>query len=404
MSKTILLIGSFDTKGEDYAFVRERILARGHGVLTLDTGVLGETDLFSVDIGAAAVAAAGGGNLAALRAKGDRGEAMKVMCRGAEVMTARLHANSRFDAALGLGGSGGASVIAPAMRALPLGLPKVLVSTVASGDTSPYVGLADITMIPSVVDVAGVNRISETIYTAAAGSFCGMLEMNYSAARASRPIIAASMFGQTTPCVTRCRDALVAEGYEVLVFHGSGTGGRTMERMVEQGYVTGVLDITTTEWADELCGGTFSAGPDRLAAPGRAGIAHLIVPGCVDMVNFGPPETVPERYAGRTLYESKPTVTLMRTTPEENTRIGAIFAEKANAALGKVAFLLPLRGLSVLDSDGGTFWSPEADGALFDAIKASLRPSIPVVELNAHINDEAFSHRAVAMLLELMAE
>ena len=404
MSKTILLIGSFDTKGEDYGFVRERILARGHEVLTLDTGVLGETDLFSVDIGAAAVAAAGGGNLAALRAKGDRGEAMKVMCRGAEVVIARLHANSRFDAVLGLGGSGGASVIAPAMRALPLGLPKILVSTVASGDTSPYVGLADITMIPSVVDVAGVNRISETIYTAAAGAICGMLEMDYSATGTSRPIIAASMFGQTTPCVTRCRDTLTAEGYEVLVFHGSGTGGRTMERMVEQGYVAGVLDITTTEWADELCGGAFSAGPDRLTAPGRAGIAHLIVPGCVDMVNFGPPETVPERYAGRILYESKPTVTLMRTTPEENARIGTIFAEKANAALGKVAFLLPLQGLSVLDSDGGPFWSPEADGALFDAIKASLHPSIPVVEFDAHINDEVFSQKAVAMLLELMAE
>ncbi len=404
MSKTILLIGSFDTKGEDYAFVRERILARGHEVLTLDTGVLGETNLFLVDVGAAAVAAAGGGNLAALRAKGDRGEAMKVMCRGAEVVIARLHANSRFDAVLGLGGSGGASVIAPAMRALPLGLPKILVSTVASGDTSPYVGLADITMIPSVVDVAGVNRISETIYTAAAGAICGMLEMDYSATGTSRPIIAASMFGQTTPCVTRCRDTLTAEGYEVLVFHGSGTGGRTMERMVEQGYVAGVLDITTTEWADELCGGAFSAGPDRLTAPGRAGIAHLIVPGCVDMVNFGPPETVPERYAGRILYESKPTVTLMRTTPEENARIGTIFAEKANAALGKVAFLLPLQGLSVLDSDGGPFWSPEADGALFDAIKASLHPSIPVVEFDAHINDEVFSQKAVAMLLELMAE
>ena len=404
MSKTILLIGSFDTKGEDYAFVRERILARGHEVLTLDTGVLGETNLFLVDVRAAAVARAGGGNLAALRAKGDRGEAMKVMCRGAEVVIARLHANSRFDAVLGLGGSGGASVIAPAMRALPLGLPKILVSTVASGDTSPYVGLADITMIPSVVDVAGVNRISETIYTAAAGAICGMLEMDYSATGTSRPIIAASMFGQTTPCVTRCRDTLTAEGYEVLVFHGSGTGGRTMERMVEQGYVAGVLDITTTEWADELCGGAFSAGPDRLTAPGRAGIAHLIVPGCVDMVNFGPPETVPERYAGRILYESKPTVTLMRTTPEENARIGTIFAEKANAALGKVAFLLPLQGLSVLDSDGGPFWSPEADGALFDAIKASLHPSIPVVEFDAHINDEVFSQKAVAMLLELMAE
>ena len=399
----VLLIGSFDTKGEDYAFVRERILARGHAVLTLDTGVLGETDLFPVDIEAAAVAAAGGGDLAALRAAGDRGEAMKAMCRGAEAVTTALHAEGRFDAVLGLGGSGGASVIAPAMRALPVGLPKVLVSTVASGDTSPYVGLADITMIPSVVDVAGVNRISETIYSAAAGAVCGMVETDYAATDSSKPIIAASMFGQTTPCVTRCRDALAAEGYEVLVFHGSGTGGRTMERMVDQGYVAGVLDITTTEWADELCGGAFNAGPDRLAAPGRAGIAHLIVPGCVDMVNFGPPETVPARYGGRSFYESKPTVTLMRTTVEENARLGAIFAEKANAATGKVAFLLPLHGLSVLDSEGGAFWSPEADGALFDAIKANLRADIPVVELDAHINDEAFSQKAVTMLLELMA-
>jgi uncharacterized protein (UPF0261 family) len=404
VAKIILLIGSFDTKGEDYAFVRERILARGHGLLTLDTGVLGETDLFPVDIEAAAVAAAGGGDLAALREAHDRGEAMKVMCLGAEAVTTKLHAEGRFDAVLGLGGSGGASVIAPAMRALPVGLPKALVSTVASGDTSPYVGLADITMMPSVVDVAGVNRISETIYTAAAGAVCGMVETDYAASGGSKPIIAASMFGQTTPCVTRCRDALAAEGYEVLVFHGSGTGGRTMERMVEQGYVAGVLDITTTEWADELCGGAFSAGPDRLAAPGRAGIAHLIVPGCVDMVNFGPPETVPARYAGRTFYDSKPTVTLMRTTVEENARIGTIFADKANAAAGKVAFLLPLRGLSVLDSEGGAFWSPEADGALFDAIKANLRGDIPVVELDAHINDEAFSEKAVAMLRELMAE
>ncbi len=403
MKKTILMIGSFDTKAEDYAFVRDLIAARGHAVLALNTGVLGTTDRFPVDVEADKVAANGGGDLAALRDKQDRGEAIKVMCLGAAAVTTEMYAQGRFDAMLGLGGSGGANVIAPAMRALPVGVPKVLVSTVASGDTAPYVGLKDVTMIPSVVDVAGVNRISEKIYKEAVGAVCGMAEMDYASSAEQKPIIAASMFGQTTPCVTRCKEELTAKGYEVLVFHASGTGGKTMEGMVDEGYVAGVLDITTTEWSDELLGGMFSAGPTRLEAPGRAGVAHLIVPGCVDMVNFGPPQTVPEQFSGRTLYESKPTVTLMRTTAEENARIGEIFAEKANASKGKVAFLLPLRGLSVLDSEGGAFWSPEADLALFRAIKENVRGDIPVVELDAHINDEAFSRRAVAILMDLMA-
>ncbi len=403
MKKTILMIGSFDTKAEDYAFARDLIAARGHAVLALNTGVLGTTDRFPVDVEADKVATRGGGDLAALRDKRDRGEAMKVMCLGATAVTGDLYAQGKFDAVLGLGGSGGANVIAPAMRALPVGVPKVLVSTVASGDTAPYVGLKDVTMIPSVVDVAGVNRISEKIYKEAVGAVCGMAEMDYSSSGERKPIVAASMFGQTTPCVTRCKEELTAKGYEVLVFHASGTGGKTMESMVDEGYVEGVLDVTTTEWADELMGGVFTAGPTRLEAPGRAGVAHLIVPGCVDMVNFGPPETVPEKYNDRTFYESKPTVTLMRTSAEENARIGEMFAEKANASKGKVGFLLPLRGLSVLDSEGGAFWSPEADSALFRAIKENVRGDIPVVELDAHINDEEFSRKAVAMLMDLMA-
>jgi uncharacterized protein (UPF0261 family) len=403
VKKTILMIGSFDTKAEDFAFVRDLIGARGHAVLALNTGVLGTTDRFPVDIEADKVATSGGGDLAALRAKRDRGEAIKVMCLGAAAVTGELYARGKFDAVLGLGGSGGSSVIAPAMRALPVGVPKVLVSTIASGDTAPYVGLKDVTMIPSVVDVAGINRISEKIYKEAVGAVCGMAEMDYASSGERKPIVAASMFGQTTPCVTRCKEELAAKGYEVLVFHASGTGGKTMESMVDEGYVEGVLDITTTEWADELMGGMFTAGSTRLEAPGRARIAHLIVPGCVDMVNFGPPETVPAKYEGRELYESKPTVTLMRTTVEENARIGEVFADKANASKGKVAFLLPLRGLSVLDSEGGAFWSPEADSALFGAIKENARGDIPVVELDAHINDEAFSRKAVAMLMDLMA-
>jgi uncharacterized protein (UPF0261 family) len=210
------------------------------------------------------------------------------------------------------------------------------------------------------------------------------------------------MFGNTTPCVDRCRHVLTQKGYEVVVFHCTGTGGRTMESLVDEGHIAAVLDITTTEWADELCGGILSAGPTRLDAPGKACIPHLIAPGCVDMVNFGGRQTVPERYQDRKFYEWGPSVTLMRTNVEENARMGRIMADKANAAKGPVAFLIPLKGVSKLDAPGELFWWPEANRAMFDAIKTNLKPGIAVVELDCNINDPAFADTAVKMLMDMI--
>jgi uncharacterized protein (UPF0261 family) len=404
MAKTILMLGAFDTKGEEYAFLREQILAQGHRVVSMNTGVMGSTDLFPVEIPAEEVAAAGNGDLAALRQKKDRGEAMKIMSAGAAARVAALYQSDPFDGIVGMGGTGGSSVVTAAMRALPVGVPKVCVSTAASGDTSAYVGSKDITMIPSIVDVAGLNRISRIIFTQAAGAISGMASASVPEAGEDKPIITASMFGNTTDAVNAARAALTDKGYEVFVFHATGTGGKTMESLIREGLVDAVLDITTTEWADTICGGVFDAGPERLSAAGEMGIPHLIVPGCVDMANFGGMGTVPQKYkdAGRLFYEWNPSVTLMRTNAEENRQMGEIFAQKANAAKGPVAFLIPLRGVSILDGDGQLFEDRAADQAMFDAIKANLRADIPVVEMDANINDPAFSAKAVEMMLALI--
>jgi len=402
--KRICLIGAFDTKGAEYAFIRQRILAEGNEVITINIGIMGTTDLFPVDIEADAVARAGGGDLAELREKKDRGEAMKVMCAAAPVIVRKMYDEGTIDGIIGMGGTGGTTVVTAAMRALPVGIPKVCVSTAASGNVSAYVGTKDITMIPSIVDVAGINRISKIIFSRAVGAVCGMVAVEIPENTGDKPVITASMFGNTTECVNDCMDLLSAQGYEVLVFHATGAGGKTMENLIREGLVDAVLDITTTEWADTICGGVFDAGPERLDAAGTAGIPHLIVPGCVDMANFGSMDTVPERYknAGRQFYEWNPSVTLMRTNREENIKMGAIFAEKANAASGPVAFLLPLNGVSILDGEGQLFCDREVDTAMFEAIKANLRPDIPLVELNNNINDSEFSEKAVEMLLDLI--
>ena len=404
MNKMILMIGAFDTKGAEYAFMREQILARGHKVLTVNTGVLGQTDIFPVDISAEEIAQAGQADLASLRKNKDRGEAMKAMVAGASVVARRLLDERGFDGMIGMGGTGGTTVVSAAMRALPVGVPKVCVSTAASGDTSAYVGTKDICMIPSIVDVAGINRISRIILTRAVGAIGGMVESEVPESGEDKPIIAASMFGNTTECVDACRKSLSEKGYEVLVFHATGTGGKTMEALVREGLVDAVLDITTTEWADTVCGGVFDAGPDRLSAAGQTGTPHLIVPGCVDMANFGGPETVPQKYrdAKRTFYEWNPSVTLMRTNVDENRRMGEVFAEKANAAQGPVAILIPLAGVSILDGDGQPFHDRQADQAMFDAIKANIRKGIEVVEMDVNINEPAFAAKAVEMMLKLI--
>jgi len=404
--KTICLIGAFDTKGSEYAFVREQILARGHDVLTVNTGVMGSTDLFPVDVEADKAAVAGGGSIEQLRKKKDRGEAMKIMCAGAAETIKSLYDDGKIDGIIGMGGTGGTTVATSAMRVLPLGMPKVCVSTVASGDVGVYVGTSDITMIPSIVDVAGINRVSRIIFSRAAGAICGMVEAEIPESEDHKPVIAASMFGNTTECVNACMGELSAKGYEILVFHANGTGGRTMESLVKEGVVEAVLDITTTEWADTVCGGVFDAGPERLDAAGQMGIPHLIVPGCIDMANFGGMDTVPEKYkkAKRIFYEWNPSVTLMRTNKEENEQMGKVFAQKANAAKGPVAFLIPLRGVSILDGKGERFCDWETDKVMFDALTSSVREGITVVEMDNNINDPEFSAKAVSMMLGLIEQ
>jgi uncharacterized protein (UPF0261 family) len=400
----IVVVGAFDSKGAEYKFLLDAIAREGARTTTVNFGILGSTDLFKVDVEAAEVARAGGGDLNSLRAQADRGAAMKIMAAGAAVAAKRLYDDGKLGGIIGMGGSGGSSVITAAMRALPTGVPKVCVTTVAGGDVHAFVGTKDVTLIPSVVDVAGLNRISRTIYTRAAGAIVGMVRATPPPSIDDRPVVAASMFGNTTQCVDSCRELLEAAGHEVLTFHATGVGGRTMESLIDEGFVDACLDITTTEWADQLCGGVFSAGEDRLSAPGRRGIPHLIVPGCIDMVNFGPPETVPQKYrdAGRKFYEWNPAVTLMRTNVEENRRLGEIFAEKANVATGPVAVLIPRQGVSILDGDGQFFCDRQADEAMFTTLRERLRPKISFVEINANINDAIFAKQAVDMMLQLI--
>ena len=400
MPKTIALIGALDTKGEEFAFVKAALLRRGHQTLVIDTGVIGEPQL-TPDISADAVATAGGTTLHTLRQQADRGQAIESMARGAASIASQLHAAGKIDGILGMGGSAGTAIGTAAMRALPVGFPKLMVSTLASGDTAPYVGVSDIAMLPAVVDVAGVNRISARIFANAAGAMSGMVETEPPAI-SEKPLIAASMFGNTTQLVDQCRKLLEAQGYEVLVFHATGTGGKIMESLIDAGYINGVLDVTTTEWADELVGGMLTAGPTRLDAAARRGIPQVIAPGCLDMVNFWARNTVPEQFANRQFYVWNPNVTLMRTTPAENAELGRILAEKANRSTAPVAFYLPLQGVSVLDSPGGEFWQPQANQALFAAIKQTVRADIPVYELDNNINDVAFAQAVVQKLLEFL--
>ena len=401
-SKTIAVLAALDTKAPEARFIAEVIKQRGHLPLMIDTGVLKDPQE-SADVPSRELAAAGGVDLEALRRTGDKALAMDVMVRGAAVVAANLYATGRFHGVIGIGGSAGTAIGSSAMRALPLGIPKLLVSTMAAGDVRSYVGNKDITMTYSVVDIAGLNRISARVLANAAGGIVGMVETELPL-RKDRPLVGASMFGNTTACVDRARQLMEAAGFEVLVFHATGAGGATMESLIVDGYLDGVLDLTTTEWADELCGGMCSAGPTRLDAAGNAGIPQVVAPGCLDMVNFGSYDAVPARYRERKLYRWNPNVTLMRTNVIENGRLGIILAEKINRSVGPVTVLLPLGGLSQLDSEGGAFWWPEADQALFDAVRQHLRADIPIIELPVNINDRLFADRAAQTILAMMAQ
>lgn len=401
MPKPVVIVGALDTKGAEFAFVRNLIQAQGLETIVVDFGVLGEPS-FVPDIDNDAVARAGGSTIADLRSSADKTLAMRTMTTGLARVVADLHAQGRLGGILGMAGSGGTAIATAAMRELPTGVPKVMVSTVAAGDIGPYVGSKDITMMPSVVDVAGINRISRDIYTNAAAAIAGMVAQPPAPAGTDKPLITASMFGNTTPCINHARELLEGAGYEVLVFHATGAGGKTMETVLADGYAMANLDLTTTELADEVCGGFLSAGPDRLMAAARRGVPTVLAPGCVDMANFWAIETVPADLRSRLLYEWNPNVTLMRTNVEENRRIGALIAHAANESAGPVAILLPLQGVSQLDSPGGAFWDPDADGACYAAIKENLKPGIRVVELDCNINDPVFAETAVKMLMELL--
>jgi uncharacterized protein (UPF0261 family) len=386
---TIALLGTMDSKGVEHAFVAEQIRARGHKTLIIDLGTGGLPQI-APDITREEVARIAGIDLAALIAKHDRGEAVAAMSQAAPAILTKLQAEGRIDGVISLGGGGGTAIATAGMRALPLGFPKLMVSTLASGNTAQYVGVKDIVMMPSIVDVAGLNRLSRVVLTRAAGAICGMVEAVVPKAE-DKPIIVASMFGNTTDCVQHAKALLEAAGYEVLVFHATGIGGRTMESLIESGLVAGVLDVTTTEWADELVGGFLGAGPTRLEAAARRGVPAIVTPGCLDMVNFHAPETVPAKFASRTFYKHNPQVTLMRTNAAECAELGRILAEKVNLSTGPVTVLLPKKAISIISAPGQPFHDPAADAALFDAIRKHLRKDIPIIELDCTINDPAFA-------------
>lgn len=400
MTKTVIIAGALDTKGQEFALVKALIEQEGLQTLVIDFGVMGEPTL-PPDISRAEVAQAGGGDLTRLSSGDHKDEAMETMANGLAVVVRKLHEEGKVDGIISMGGSGGTSLATTAMRVLPVGLPKLMVSTIGGGDVSAYAGTKDITFMPSVVDVAGINSISRVIYANAAGAIAGMVKVDAPPGDA-KPLVAASMFGNTTTAVDHARALIEADGYEVLVFHATGTGGKTMEDLIADGYIVGSLDITTTELADHVCGGVFSAGAERCLAASRAGIPAVIVPGCVDMANFGSVETMPEAYRRRNLYKWNPNVTLLRTNVEENVKIGEMIAAAANAATAPVAVVLPLKGVSMLDSEGGQFWDPKADGACFEAIKQNLSAGIPVIELEYNINDPEFSGKVAETLLEML--
>jgi uncharacterized protein (UPF0261 family) len=407
---TVVLVGTLDTKGAEYHWVAGRLRRHGVEVVVVDTGVgVGASFAGPVAVAAADVAGAAGASVEQLRAANDRGAAVAAMGEGAAVVLGRLFDAGRLDAVLALGGSGGSSIAARAVRDLPVGLPKVIVSTMAAGDVSPYVGASDVTMMYSVVDIAGVNQVSRAVLGNAAAGAAAMARA-YAERRADpsgegsqRPLVAASMFGVTTPAVDAARERLDELGYEVLVFHATGSGGRALEALGRSGMLAGVLDLTTTELADDLVGGVLTAGPDRLTAAASAGLPQVVSLGALDMVNFGPRDTVPERFADRTFFVHNPTVTLMRTTAEENAELGRRLGAKLAAATGPTALVLPRGGVSALDADGMPFHDRPADAALFAAVLDAVRGSaVTVVDEDAHINDKGLAVRAADLLHDLI--
>jgi uncharacterized protein (UPF0261 family) len=397
---TVVLLGTLDTKGHEYAYLRDRVREQGVDVLLVDAGVFDPQ--VEPDVSREEVAAAAGEGAGALADAGDRGAAVEAMARGAAEIVKRLHAEGRLDGIAAVGGSGNSSIAGIAMRELPVGVPKLIVSTVASGDTRPYVGASDVTMTYSVVDIAGINQISSQILSNAAGAIAGMVRAQAPPLPETKPLVTASMFGVTTPSVTTARERLEELGYEVLVFHQTGTGGQSMEELMRAGFIAGSLDVTATELADELVGGVLPAHAKRLEVAGELGLPQVVSLGALDMVNFGPKESVPERFQGRNLYVHNPTITLMRTTPDECRELGRRIGRKLSAASGPTALFVPLRGVSMIATEGQPFYDPEADAALFGGLRETVSENVEVHELDLDVNDPEFALAMANRLHELM--
>ncbi|MDB5246831.1 MAG: transcriptional regulator [Segetibacter sp.] len=394
------MLGCFDTKGEEYSFLYKCIKAHGESVITINTGIM-ETDVdFPIDFDSDSVALEAGHSIMDLMNDKDRGHAVGIMSNGAAKVVAKLIAEKRIKAVIGMGGGAGTYIVLFAMQEIPFGVPKLCLSTLAGKDLSRQINSKDITLMPSIVDIAGLNSISRLLIKQAAAGICAMSKVTGTSDNAAAGRIAISMFGNTSACVYKCTEILRAEGYEVLPFHANGVGGRAMESLIREGCFDAVLDITTTELADDLCGGVCSAGPDRLAAAAELGVPQVVVPGCLDMVNFAEIDTVPEHYKSRQFYSWSPNVTLMRTNKEENRILGERLAKKINQSSAPVVILLPTKGISQIDAEGGIFYRPEINRVLFDTIKEKTKKSINVIEVDAHINDEKFATMLVSVLLD----
>lgn len=408
---SVYLLATLDTKGAEADLVRDFLRQQGVAVTLVDTGSLG-IPTATADISREQVFAAAGASLAEIQRQGDRGIAVTTAALGATRLVEAAFAQGKVSGVLGLGGSAGTTIGTAAMRALPIGVPKLMVSTLASGQVRQYVRDKDIMMLNSVVDIAGINRISRRVLSCAAAAITGMVKFGSSQSieatspeknSIDRPLIAATMFGVTTPCVQRARQVLEEAGYEILVFHATGSGGQAMETLIRDGLIAGVLDITTTELADELVGGILSAGPDRLTAAGSRGIPQVVSVGALDMVNFGPRESVPEKFQQRKFHIHNASVTLMRTTEEENRLLGEEIGRKVATSTGPAAILLPLQGVSAIDRAGQPFDDPAARAALVAGIRAT-HGNVELIELDQHINDEGFAIAAANKLLQLIGQ
>jgi len=402
--KVVAIAGTFDTKGKEYQFVKNMVEQLGLKAYMIHTGVF--EPAFPVDVSNREVANAAGYNIDEIVAKKDRAMATEALSKGMQKLVPELYKEGKFDGILSLGGSGGTSLVTPAMRELPIGVPKVMVSTMASGNVEQYVGISDIIMMPSIVDVAGLNKISKTIFRNAVLAITGMLAMKDQLKEEvddGKPLVAATMFGVTTQCIKYAQEYLGNRGYEMLVFHATGTGGKAMESLVNAGFFSGVLDMTTTEWCDEIVGGVLAAGPTRGEAAAKNKIPQVVSVGAVDMVNFGSIETVPEQFSGRNLYKHNPTITLMRTTTPENVKVGNKLVEKLNMATEKTALLIPLGGVSSIDQPGQPFYGAEEDEILFKTLREGVNEEVvEVIEMNNNINDQAFAEAAAQKLIDYM--